>query len=701
MQERTEMITGVENTVRVSLECFTRVRKRHDSCGDMTLPSVIIATEPVKDAYIQLKKKGVRTRFITEITMENIGYCKALMKIVTELRHLSSLKGNFAVGERDYVASAKHREAEPIPKIIHSNVKGIIEQQQYFFETLWDKAIPAEQRIREIEEGVEPGKTQVIYGAENVVRKNIECFSKAMKKLDVCHDSTGPSVVVSMKPILRAAADFVKRGGKIRFLTEITEKNIDHCKKLMETCEARHLDGVKGNFGVSEKDYLAMPNLEEGNILPHVIHSNIIGIIRQHQYLFDTIWNKAIPAEQRMAEIEKGIRPEIIETIRDPAEIQRRGFELIRAANNEILVILSTANAFRRQQKLGTIRQLTEIAKSPHERVKVRIMTPVDENVRSIVQEIKKERNNVEVRYIEQPLQTKVSVLIIDRLYLLTVELKNDLKKTSKMAIGLATYSNSKATVLSYASIFESLWNQAELYEHIRFLYEQLKVHDKMQQEFIDTAAHELRTPIQPILGLAQTLQEQVYDSRQLKLLEAIIRNARRLNRLQEDILDVTRIESNLLRIDRVEFNLNRAIIQIVEDFNNQLHDKKTVKLIYKSASRENIIVRADMNRIIQVISNLLINAIKFTKEGRIYLDAKKINSNRQVMITIRDEGAGVDPEIIPKLFTKFASKSEKGTGLGLYISKSIVEAHGGKIWADNNKDGKGATFMFTLPLTS
>jgi signal transduction histidine kinase len=202
-------------------------------------------------------------------------------------------------------------------------------------------------------------------------------------------------------------------------------------------------------------------------------------------------------------------------------------------------------------------------------------------------------------------------------------------------------------------------------------------------------------------LGLAQVLQEESYDTRQLKLLKAIIRNAKRLNRLQEDILDVTRIESNLLRIDKAEFNLNQTIIQIVEDFNNQLQDKKTIRLTYKSTPRENIIVRADMNRIIQVISNLLINAIKFTKEGRIYLDAKKIDSNRQVMITIRDEGAGVDPEIIPKLFTKFASKSEKGTGLGLYISKSIVEAHGGKIWAENNKDGKGATFMFTLPLTS
>jgi two-component system sensor histidine kinase VicK len=297
-EEKTETIYGVENTVSVSLECFARVKERHDTCGDDTLPSVIVMTEPIKKAYRELLRRGIKTRFISEITDKNIEYCKELIKIVHELRHLEGVKGNFAVGESDYIATATQQESRPIAQLIHSNARGMIEQQQYFFEALWDKAIPAEQRIREIEEGVEPEKTQVIYGAENVVRKNIECFSKAVKKLDVCHDSTGPSVVVSMKPILSAAADFVKRGGKIRFLTEITEKNIDNCKKLMETCEARHIDGVKGNFGVSEKDYLTMPDLQEGNILPQVIHSNIKGIIRQHQYLFETLWNKAIPARQ-------------------------------------------------------------------------------------------------------------------------------------------------------------------------------------------------------------------------------------------------------------------------------------------------------------------------------------------------------------------------------------------------------------------
>ena len=278
----------------------------------------------------------------------------------------------------------------------------------------------------------------------------------------------------------------------------------------------------------------------------------------------------------------------------------------------------------------------------------------------------------------------------------------------------MATYSNSKPTVLSYASIFESLWNQTYLYEHTRQLYEQLKSHDKMKQEFMDIAAHELRTPIQPILSLTQILKEQISDSAQTKFLDTILRNAKRLQKLQEDMLDVTRIEGGSMKMEKESFNLNELIFHVLQDFSTQLKDDTRIKLNYRSDG--DIWVVADKNRIIHVTSNLLDNAIKFTKSGRILVQlrkrkSKKIAVNNQVIVSIKDEGPGIDPSIMPRLFTKFASKSEKGTGLGLFVSKSIIEAHGGEIWAKNNRisrtrsrgegsgGGTGAIFSFSLPV--
>jgi signal transduction histidine kinase len=286
---------------------------------------------------------------------------------------------------------------------------------------------------------------------------------------------------------------------------------------------------------------------------------------------------------------------------------------------------------------------------------------------------------------------------------LLSAELKRDSKETVPEAIGLGIYSNSKPTVLSYVSIFESLWNQTELYEETRQLYQQLKSHDKMQKEFMDLTAHELRTPIQPILGLTQLLKNQISDSTQSTFLDVIFRNAKRLEQLQKDILDVTRIESGSIQIYKESFNLNELIFDVLQYFRTLLKDNPKIRLDYKSDG--DVWIVADKNRIMQVISNLLTNAIKFTKAGRILVQlrmkkrSKKIVDSNEVIVSIKDEGPGIDPSMMPRLFTKFASKSEKGTGLGLFISKSIVEAYDGKIWAENNTDGKGATFAFTLPI--
>jgi signal transduction histidine kinase len=227
---------------------------------------------------------------------------------------------------------------------------------------------------------------------------------------------------------------------------------------------------------------------------------------------------------------------------------------------------------------------------------------------------------------------------------------------------------------------------------------ERLKLHDNMQKEFINIAAHELRTPIQPILSLAQILSNKMKDRTHLELLEIIIKNARRLQKLTEDILDIAKIESQSLSLKKEQLNLDDVVATALEDYKEEIEKTNSkLKLVYKNNVKNNtLVVDADRNRLFQVFNNLLSNAVKFTDEGDICISTE--NKDTQAMVTVKDSGVGIDPQILPQLFSKFVSKSFKGTGLGLFISKSIVEAQGGKIWAENNFNGeKGATFYSTI----
>jgi len=235
---------------------------------------------------------------------------------------------------------------------------------------------------------------------------------------------------------------------------------------------------------------------------------------------------------------------------------------------------------------------------------------------------------------------------------------------------------------------------------------EQVKIRDTMQNEFINIVAHELRTPIQPILGLTEILRHRIKDTEQLQLLDAIVRNAKRLQQLTDDILDITQIEHHSLTVTKEQFNLNEVITNIIDDIIPDRHlykNGKIIKLLYRP---NDVFVEADKGRIIQVISNLLTNALKFTKKGfvSIEVEEKKREKGKQkkVVIMVKDTGIGLDSQILPKLFSKFATKShrhrEGGMGLGLFICKNTIEAHDGRIWAENNADGEGATFTFILP---
>jgi two-component system sensor histidine kinase VicK len=390
------------------------------------------------------------------------------------------------------------------------------------------------------------------------------------------------------------------------------------------------------------------------------------------------------------------MKADTIEVINDPNQILRLTRDLINSANEEIFGIFSSSNAFHRQARAGMI----SIARKAclNRNVKVKILVPFDEQITEL-KALYREEKGFEIRRMEEESKITVSVMVIDRKISLVIELKDDSKQDSVEAIGLGTYSNSTATVRSYVSIFQTLWNQ-------NALFEKLKIHDRLQNEFISMAAHELRTPIQPILALSQHLLSQnvtLENNQRIQYLEIIVRNASRLQQLTEDILDSTKIEMHSLQLKSEVIDLHEMVLQAVQDAKDRLQNPQ-LQLVLHSDKTENNVVKGDRRRLAQVLANLLNNSMKFTSKGQIdvsiFTGSSEEGNSKSVFIKVKDTGSGIDDQMMGKLFTKFTTKSITGTGLGLFISKGIIEAHGGDIWAENNSgQASGAAFTIRLPL--
>jgi phosphatidylserine/phosphatidylglycerophosphate/cardiolipin synthase-like enzyme len=286
-------------------------------------------------------------------------------------------------------------------------------------------------------------------------------MSITKKTLDLCGESAGVSIILANEPLVKEYMEAKERGVRVRLITEITKENIRDCKKLMSLMEIRHLDGLRGYLVIEDGEmFISQAYEDEEKLVPHMVISSASVIVEQQQYFFELLWSKAIPAKQRIKEVEEGAKREFVEMIRDPSEIQKIGFNLIKAAEEEILIIFSTANAFHRQIRAGVLQLLIEAAAQG---VKVRMLVPMDKKI--IGNEMAKQLQDlgIDIRDNKKSLLAKVTTLVVDNALSLTVELKDDSKETSEdeeEVIGLATYSNSDSIVLTYVSIFENMWMQ-------------------------------------------------------------------------------------------------------------------------------------------------------------------------------------------------------------------------------------------------
>ncbi len=565
---------------------------------------------------------------------------------------------------------------------------------------------------------IEGGEEKIeIIDKENTLKVILKVFSNVKQKWDVYADFTGVSAAIDIELIKDTYYELQRRKIKVRWIAEITKNNIHYCRELTKFAEVRHLEGVKGNFAISETEYIATTVVvKESKLHLRLTHSNSKSEIKQHQYLFDVLWNKSIPAVQKIKEIESGENPEIIEVIYDSQKSINKYKCIIKSAKKEILLVVPIFNKFNNHKKTSISDLLNEVYKSS--KIKVRIVVPLHRFV------LKKEiedyfntlandnnRNDINIRYIESTLdKPKSTTLIADKQSSIMMELKDDTPQGFYESIGPSTYSNTKSSVLSYVFIFENLWAVTELYyqvkvsnenlekrntqlekmgnrliksyiklvdkdKELRILNEEIMKINKSKEEFIAMIIHELKTPLVSIKGYSELLLKPTnvfgdLNEKQKKAVLIIQRNVEKQLALTEDVLDVYKLDVDKINLKKQDVNVVKLIEHTITNLKplaieKQVELKSEIKL--SPLTKNNLY--SDADRIEQVISNLIKNSLDFVPEqgGKIVIRVEKLedeNENNQsnnvlnfhskFLFTVEDNGIGIPMDKADNLFKKF-----------------------------------------------
>jgi signal transduction histidine kinase len=410
--------------------------------------------------------------------------------------------------------------------------------------------------------------TQVLYG-EQSIRDTLSQFLSRQNGIDLCGDSKTTAQLLEIYRKMSFDSN-TGTGMKIRFLTDINKDNISRCKELMKlTREVRHLEGIKANFAVRSKEYVGIASLKKGSLLQeenqvlhsqsHIIYSNVSGIIEQQQYLFNSLWERAMPAELRIKELEEGRQAEFFDVVSDKKKVAQILIDLVNSAANEIVLLLPNDKALVRIERLGIIDSLVRASQG---QIVIKIICPLSKENIQIQKKIADNAPNI---LILNGANTRHGIYIVDNHKFLRVELVNPESLSFSEAVGFAVYSNNERSAELFRWLFELLWNNRIKNEESNKAYE-------IEQEFVNVAAHELRSPAQSILGYAEWLlaNSKYKDSNEYRFLGAIYRDSMRLSKLTKDLLDLARIENQVLKLHKQSFNLTQVLKSVIEDIHNK-----------------------------------------------------------------------------------------------------------------------------------
>ena len=456
--ERIEVLQNKEIIISTYLQALHNAKKWDCFAETKSLSLVPLAIESLTEALSDAKNRRKKLRFITEITKHNISLSNDIMKI-GEVRHLDGVRGNFAVSDTEYIAANTKAWVESdSPYAIYSNVKEDIRQQNYVFEILWNKAIPAEQKIREIEEGIVHYDTRIINDSQQIIEE-INRLIADSNELYSCLTTGGIEYSYdyffeTKKKLLDRQKNREHKG--IKAITIIDESNKKLAKILVDAgIQIKHVRNLPPiSFTLSDKGIGAtIEKMEAGRLAQSLLLSNEPAYISHFHSIFEDLWKNGINAVDRLKDIEAGADLADIEVIQSSSRAAELYLELVKNANKEILFIFPSSTAFIRQEKMGAIPLAIEAAKK--RAAKVRILVPyskeVDDRVKLNVEELGRRpifNADIDVRYTEQTTGTMATILVVDRKISLVMELRDDSTTTFDEAIGLSTYSNSKAGVL-------------------------------------------------------------------------------------------------------------------------------------------------------------------------------------------------------------------------------------------------------------
>ena len=555
----------------------------------------------------------------------------------------------------------------------------------------------------------ETRRTIVFTGVEDSAKIAIKAFSNANEFWNSVSEANAAALAVAVDFYRGLYQDLIKRGVYVRALTEITTDNVGFCKELLRqglVKELRHLDGIKGNFAVSEKEYLAVSSIVEHGPVPELIYSNDKQIVAQNQFVFNNLWSRSIPASHRIREIEEGAEQEETRVMEDLEDIMSVGNRVLSQTKDEVLMMLASGKTFLRNR--GFFEMLEKRRKETG--LKIRILSPdVPEEVFEIMPNFEWRRSSCE----------DISITMYDRKRMFLAQYANVDASPTGLAINLNIFTTNRHLIAGFASVFEALWRESEVREEAQRARHQLERSlskeersRKRAQLLQDILTHDIRNYNQVTKLSAELIREQLDGNREVEqlvgnMLYSIDQTSELLERAKKLGKVIAEETPNIHPVnvrDSIERSL--ALVRSCTPGKKIVHDLKTRD---QSAAGDPFVLADDL--LYEVFVNLYSNSVKYTDGDEVWIETSidqadpdvKVpgSSSRYLKISVADRGRGIPEEIKSKAFSRYIENA-KGTGLGLSIVHALtVDRYHGMVFLKDRVEGdstRGTIVEILLP---